>query len=254
MERINFNQACYEDRCKSRSDMHILLSNGLMPSVLGYSTPAELVAVAIAFPLCKDVVRELHHNDDRYEAVVMHRLTECREILLTNISDISEGEYLPLGTWVYIDRDWSDEEWYDDHERIDGVYGRVVLSYYIGWVRVTFALVDHFLSCGPKLVAKGSRYSLKEVEPFNIPCPPYQLPPRNRREQLHSLHHFGLNDAYWEFCEKERRGMLARAERERGRDAQDCFIERYSSLRILNVLDDDETRSIEALRMMYAGK
>ena len=38
--------------------------------------------------------------------------------------------------------------------------------------------------------------------------------------------------------------MLTRAER--SRDDQDRFIKRYSSLRILNVLDDDEARSIES--------
>ena len=90
--------------------MHILLSSGLIQSVLSYLKSAELTAVAKAFPKCKDIVRELHHDDERREAVVMDRLRECREILFTYRHDISEESELPLGTWVYINLGY-DEQW-----------------------------------------------------------------------------------------------------------------------------------------------
>jgi hypothetical protein len=236
-----------------------LFGGGLLCGVLEFLPPTDLAAAAMAYPPSKDLVRSLHHDEERHYIIQASRIHKCIKILQdTDIA--TDGNYdkitvpdggIPLGEWVLIMNDDRDN-WHDEEAHLDGYSGVAVKCVQNGGIIVVYALLAFFFDYGPLVLVKGTTESIfpydrgnKILEDAGHPEFHYprvswwEMPPRNRAEMREiSLLDPSLNAEYWDRLEARRAAIIRRNE--------DCYnikdvdVETYTNLRIINIITQEE--------------
>ena len=242
-------------QCQPPNIVDGLFGGGLLCGVLEFLPPADLAAAAMAYPPSKDLVRSLHHDEERHYIIQASRIHKCIKILQDTDID-TDGNYdkitvpdggIALGEWVLIMNDDRDN-WHDEEAHLDGYSGVAVKCVQDGGIIVVYALLAFFFDYGPLVLVKGTTESIfpydrgsKILEDTGHPefHHPRVLPPRNRAEmrEISSLDS-SLNAEYWDRLEANCSAII--------RQNKDCYndkdvnVEMYSNLWIINIVTQEE--------------
>ena len=213
----------------------------------------------MAYPPSKDLVRSLHHDEERHYIIQASRIHKCIQILQDTDID-TDGNYdkitvpdggIPLGEWVLIMNDDRDN-WHDEEAHLDGYSGVAVKCVQDGGIIVVYALLAFFFDYGPLVLVKGTTESIfpydrgnKILEDAGHPEFHYpriswwEMQPRNRAEmrEISSLD-LSLNAEYWDRLEANRSAIIRR--NEDCYNGKDVDVEMYTNLRIINIITQEE--------------
>ena len=133
VQMLQYQQVIARQQCHPPNIVDGLFGGGLLRGVLEFLPPADLAAAAMAYPPSKDLVRSLHHDEERHYIIQASRIHKCIKILQDTDIDI-DGNYdkitvpdggIALGEWVLIMNDDRDN-WHDEEAHLDGYSGVAV--------------------------------------------------------------------------------------------------------------------------------
>ena len=215
----------------------------------------------MAYPPSKDLVRSLHHDEERHYIIQDSRIQKCIKILQdTDIDHNYDGNYdkitvpdggIALGDEVVIMNDGRDN-WHDEEAHLNGYNGVAVKCVQDGGIIVVYALLAFFFDYGPLVLVKGTTKSILPYERAekimeNAGCTEFryprvswwEMPPRNRAEmrEISSLDS-SLNAEFWHRLEANRAAIIRR--NEDCYNVSDADVETYSNLRVINIITQEE--------------